>query len=327
MKFNERAAKILPALRFILYCTFKNAIFTFSSGIALSEAEASVAAPFTSKVFDISCVPRLVREGRAALVTSFSIFKYIALYSFIQFFGVLILFYDQTSYGDWSFFVADLILAFFFALAITQSRTSKRLARRRPPGRLSDPRTIANIFLQLLALLCFQIAGFIVARDHNDHYKRPDQLGEADFGFYRVSYEGYAVVIINFFQYIWTVFPSYTSEPYLVPLYKNNWFVVVFLVNLVLVIFVTFLPAQFVATILEFPPVVPTRLSWILLALGFGNLVVLLGIDWLTRRYKVSKKFTSLFGGKKEASDYKVVFRQLLKKDWVSISLQSSKIE
>src|SRR3954454_19124459 len=67
-------------------------------GISLSEAEASVAAPFTSRVFDITCVPEVIRyfppllshipkdanmtprEGRAALVTSFSCFKYMSLY-------------------------------------------------------------------------------------------------------------------------------------------------------------------------------------------------------------------------------------------------------
>lgn len=40
-------------------------------GISLSESEASIAAPFTSKVQDISCVVRVLREGRAALTTSF----------------------------------------------------------------------------------------------------------------------------------------------------------------------------------------------------------------------------------------------------------------
>lgn len=30
-------------------------------GISLSDAEASVAAPFTSRIFDISCVPRLIK--------------------------------------------------------------------------------------------------------------------------------------------------------------------------------------------------------------------------------------------------------------------------
>jgi P-type E1-E2 ATPase len=41
------------------------------AGISLSEAEASIAAPFTSKIQDISCVITLLREGRAALTTTF----------------------------------------------------------------------------------------------------------------------------------------------------------------------------------------------------------------------------------------------------------------
>jgi len=45
-------------------------------GISLSEAEASVAAPFTSATRDIGCVIDVIKEGRAALVTSFSCFKY-----------------------------------------------------------------------------------------------------------------------------------------------------------------------------------------------------------------------------------------------------------
>jgi cation-transporting ATPase 13A2 len=45
-------------------------------GLSLSEAEASVAAPFTSKTPDIGCVLEVIKEGRAALVTSFSCFKY-----------------------------------------------------------------------------------------------------------------------------------------------------------------------------------------------------------------------------------------------------------
>ena len=45
-------------------------------GLSLSEAEASVAAPFTSRTPDIGCALEVIREGRAALVTSFSCFKY-----------------------------------------------------------------------------------------------------------------------------------------------------------------------------------------------------------------------------------------------------------
>lgn len=61
-------------------------------GVSLSEAEASVAAPFTSSVQNISCLVHLMLEGRCALVTSFAAFKYMALYSLIQFFTILILY-------------------------------------------------------------------------------------------------------------------------------------------------------------------------------------------------------------------------------------------
>ena len=60
------------------------ALKTAAVGISLSEAEASIAAPFTSKVQDIRCVVQLLIEGKAALTTSFQAFKFIELYSVIQ---------------------------------------------------------------------------------------------------------------------------------------------------------------------------------------------------------------------------------------------------
>jgi len=37
------------------------ALKTANVGVSLSEAEASIAAPFTSKIQDISCIPNLLR--------------------------------------------------------------------------------------------------------------------------------------------------------------------------------------------------------------------------------------------------------------------------
>ena len=47
------------------------ALKTADVGISLSEAEASIAAPFTSQEQNITCVITLLREGKAALATSF----------------------------------------------------------------------------------------------------------------------------------------------------------------------------------------------------------------------------------------------------------------
>ncbi len=47
------------------------ALKTADIGVSLSEAEASIAAPFTSQIQDISCILIILKEGRCALTTSF----------------------------------------------------------------------------------------------------------------------------------------------------------------------------------------------------------------------------------------------------------------
>ena len=81
-----------------------------------------MASPFTSKNPDISCVPILIREGRAALVNSFGIFKYMAAYSITQFTSVMILYNIKSNLSDWQYTYIDLFiistLAFLFDLMV-----------------------------------------------------------------------------------------------------------------------------------------------------------------------------------------------------------------
>ncbi len=53
-------------------------------GVSLCEAEASVAAPLTSKRQTIACMVTVIAEGRCSLITSYIIFKFIIVYAFIQ---------------------------------------------------------------------------------------------------------------------------------------------------------------------------------------------------------------------------------------------------
>jgi cation-transporting P-type ATPase 13A2 len=63
-----------------------NALKCADAGLSLSESEASIAAPFTSKVSNITAMVTLLKEGRASMATAVSIFKFIMMYSLIQFF-------------------------------------------------------------------------------------------------------------------------------------------------------------------------------------------------------------------------------------------------
>lgn len=52
------------------------------------------------QIADISCVPEVIREGRAALVTSFGIFKYMAGYSLTQFISIMQLYWLASNLTD-----------------------------------------------------------------------------------------------------------------------------------------------------------------------------------------------------------------------------------
>jgi cation-transporting ATPase 13A2 len=71
-------------------------IYSHFLGISLSMAEASVAAPFTSRNVNISCVPYVIREGRATMVSAFASFKFGVAFCFTQLISVLMVFYVRT---------------------------------------------------------------------------------------------------------------------------------------------------------------------------------------------------------------------------------------
>ena len=90
-------------------------------GVSLSTEEASIAAPFTSHTPDISSVIEVLKEGKCALVTSFQTFKYILLYSFIQFLEANILVIIESYLSNWEFLITDFIYKYSFNFLITFS--------------------------------------------------------------------------------------------------------------------------------------------------------------------------------------------------------------
>lgn len=108
-------------------------------GVSLSQAEASIAAPFTSKVQDITCIPILLREGRASLVTSFCCFKYMTLYSMIQFTTLIFLYSFGSTLSDGQFIYVDLLLIIPLGILMSRYAPSKSLSADQPTAKLISP--------------------------------------------------------------------------------------------------------------------------------------------------------------------------------------------
>uniref|UniRef100_A0A0K0DDU0 Cation_ATPase_C domain-containing protein n=1 Tax=Angiostrongylus cantonensis TaxID=6313 RepID=A0A0K0DDU0_ANGCA len=119
------------------------------AGISLSDAEASIAAPFTSKVADIRCVPLVISEGRAALVTSFGIFKYMAGYSLTQFVTVMLLYYISNILTDGQFMYIDMFLITLLAVLFGNTSAYEKLCPTPPPARLLSVASVCSVLGQL----------------------------------------------------------------------------------------------------------------------------------------------------------------------------------
>ncbi|XP_045375761.2 putative cation-transporting ATPase 13A4 isoform X1 [Camelus bactrianus] len=133
-------------------------------GISLSEQEASVASPFTSKTPNIECVPHLIKEGRAALVTSFCMFKYMALYSMIQYIGVLLLYWETNSLSNYQFLFQDLAITTLIGVTMNLNGAYPKLVPFRPAGRLVSPPLLLSVIFNILLSLAMHIVGFILVQ-------------------------------------------------------------------------------------------------------------------------------------------------------------------
>ncbi|KAL0227920.1 hypothetical protein RCL1_004063 [Eukaryota sp. TZLM3-RCL] len=126
-------------------------------GISLSEAEASIAAPFTAAFPSVSCVTATIREGRAALVTSLQSFKFMALYSIIQFITVLVLYRIGSNLGDWQFLWIDLFLIIPLAVAMARGKPAKTLSKQKVPSRLVSTRVLTSLFFHVIFITISQV--------------------------------------------------------------------------------------------------------------------------------------------------------------------------
>ncbi|KAI7621322.1 hypothetical protein KC319_g18543, partial [Hortaea werneckii] len=168
----DEKAELIDKLQSIDYCAGFcgdgandcGALKAADVGISLSEAEASVAAPFTSRVFDISCVPEVIREGRAALVTSFSCFKYMSLYSAIQFTSVSFLYASASNLGDFQFLYIDLLLILPIAIFMGWTGPYQELSKKRPTASLVSRKVLTPLIGQILLVIVTQLVGWLVVR-------------------------------------------------------------------------------------------------------------------------------------------------------------------
>ncbi|XP_071515711.1 polyamine-transporting ATPase 13A3-like isoform X2 [Panulirus ornatus] len=197
------------------------ALKTAHVGISLSEAEASVAAPFTSHTNNIECVPHIVCEGRCALTTNFSVFKYMALYSIIQFVSVLILYSAYTNLSDPQFLYIDLFIVTVLAVFMGYTGPSLELVVQKPLGNLLGAINLLSILSQIFLVILFQvIAYFYLLKQPWFEPNKPTESGKEDNV---VSWETATIFYVSSFQYLTLCVTYSPGQPFRKSMFTNVW--------------------------------------------------------------------------------------------------------
>ena len=202
-----------------------SALRTAHVSVSLSPEEASIAANFTSKEPDVSCIYELLREGKCSLTTSIQTFKYMMLYSIIQFICVTLMMIYISYMTDFQFLVSDLFIIFPLEWFLAMTRPYHSLTHHYPiSGLLSFP-VMTSILVHAIIVFAFQFGGYKILKNHYgwenicDFDDNDDPLP---------CHENTILFLISLFQYLGLGIAFFVSKPFRQRLYRN-WLVMIYL--------------------------------------------------------------------------------------------------
>ncbi|KAF8210382.1 hypothetical protein K438DRAFT_1809584 [Mycena galopus ATCC 62051] len=247
-------------------------------GISLSEAEASVAAPFTASTPDIGCVIEVIKEGRAALVTSFSCFKYMALYSMIQFTSVTLLYSFASSLGDFQFLYIDLFIIIPVAVAMGRTLPYPRIHAKRPTASLISKKVLASLIGQIIITSGVQLWGYLWVRGQPWYTPPPPSEPSDGDHLESTNYENSTLFLLSCFQYVMIAAVFSIGPPYRKSMWTNGWLMASLGLLTALNTLVLLSPPEAVSDLLTLMPL-PIQGRAVLLVGAVLNAVLCMGFE------------------------------------------------
>jgi magnesium-transporting ATPase (P-type) len=135
--------------------------------MALSDTEASIVAPFCSANKSIADIPKVIAEGRCALETSFTAFKYMAVYPVVQLIISACAYYHRSQLGNAAYIIDDLGIVLGLATFMTYTAPAKKLSLERPAHSLFSSSVLSSLLGQVFIGIFFFVFNLRMLRSQS----------------------------------------------------------------------------------------------------------------------------------------------------------------
>ncbi|KAG2225949.1 hypothetical protein INT45_006645 [Circinella minor] len=193
-------------------------------GIAMSDAEASIVSPFSTSVRSVRSCVELLLQGRAALATSITGYKYLIMYGQVMMMMKIFTFYFSVTMSQYVWIAIDVFITVFLTWAVTQSKAADRLNEERPTARLLGPQTMASC-LGLCAINWIFLSGtfkFLYSQEFFRCHEFDSNAADlSKWWLLADNYEGELLALICLFMFINNAAVFSFGHKFRQPIYKN----------------------------------------------------------------------------------------------------------